>query len=37
MKVWGRGNFKAIADTSQPWFSHQHDVRNTNDTTLLVL
>ena len=35
-KLGAGGNFKAIANTSQPWFSHQHDVRFINDTTLLV-
>jgi Arylsulfotransferase (ASST) len=35
-KLGAGGNFKAIANTSQPWFSHQHDVRYINDTTLLV-
>ena len=35
-KLGAGGNFTAIAGTSQPWFSHQHDVRYINDTTLLV-
>jgi arylsulfate sulfotransferase len=35
-KLGASGNFKAIANTSDPWFSHQHDVRYINDTTLLV-
>jgi hypothetical protein len=35
-KLGAGGNFKAISSTSQPWFSHQHDVRYINDTTLLV-
>jgi hypothetical protein len=35
-KLGAGGNFKAIANTSQPWFSHQHDVRFVNDSTLLV-
>jgi arylsulfate sulfotransferase len=35
-KLGAGGNFKAIANTSQPWFTHQHDVRYINDTTLLV-
>jgi arylsulfate sulfotransferase len=35
-KLGAGGNFKPIANTSQPWFSHQHDVRYINDTTLLV-
>jgi hypothetical protein len=35
-KLGAGGNFKAIAKTSQPWFSHQHDVRYINDTTVLV-
>jgi arylsulfate sulfotransferase len=30
------GNFTPIADTSEPWFSHQHDVRYINNDTLLV-
>ncbi len=35
-KLGAGGNFKAIANTPQPWFSHQHDVRYINDNTLLV-
>ncbi len=35
-KLGAGGNFTAIANTPQPWFSHQHDVRYINDTTLLV-
>ncbi len=35
-KLGTGGNFKAIASTPQPWFSHQHDVRYINNTTLLV-
>ena len=35
-KLGAGGNFKAISNTSDPWFSHQHDVRYINDTTLLV-
>jgi hypothetical protein len=35
-KLGAGGNFKVIASTSSPWFSHQHDVRYVNDTTLLV-
>jgi arylsulfate sulfotransferase len=35
-KLGAGGNFKAIANTTQPWFSHQHDVRLINDNTLLV-
>jgi hypothetical protein len=35
-KLGAGGNFKAIANTPAPWFSHQHDVRYINDTTLLV-
>ena len=35
-KLGAGGNFQAIANTSQPWFSHQHDVRYINDNTLLV-
>jgi hypothetical protein len=30
------GNFKAIANALQPWFSHQHNARYINDNTLLV-
>jgi hypothetical protein len=35
-KLGAGGNFRAIANTSQPWFSHQHDVRYVNNNTLLV-
>jgi arylsulfate sulfotransferase len=35
-KLGNGGNFKAIANTPQPWFSHQHDARMINDNTLLV-
>jgi arylsulfate sulfotransferase len=35
-KLGAGGNFTPIADTSQPWFSHQHDVRFINDNTVLV-
>ena len=35
-KLGAGGNFTAIANTTQPWFSHQHDMRYINDTTLLV-
>ena len=35
-KLGAGGNFKAIANTAQPWFTHQHDVRYINDNTLLV-
>jgi arylsulfate sulfotransferase len=35
-KLGHGGNFKVIANTSQPWFTHQHDVRYINDTTVLV-
>ena len=35
-KLGAGGNFTAIANTPSPWFSHQHDVRYINDTTLLV-
>ena len=35
-KLGAGGNFKAIANTPNPWFSHQHDVRYINDNTLLV-
>ncbi len=35
-KLGNGGNFKAIANTPEPWFSHQHDARMINDNTLLV-
>ena len=35
-KLGADGNFKAIANIADPWFSHQHDVRLINDNTLLV-
>ncbi len=35
-KLGAGGNFKAIADTPQPWFSHQHDAHYINNNTLLV-
>ncbi len=35
-KLGAGGNFKAISNTPQPWFSHQHDVRYINDNTILV-
>ncbi len=35
-KLGAGGNFKVVANTASPWFSHQHDVRFINDTTLLV-
>ena len=35
-KLGAGGNFKASPTTPAPWFSHQHDVRYINDTTLLV-
>ncbi len=35
-KLGAGGNFKAIANTPQPWFTHQHDARMINDNTLLV-
>ncbi len=35
-KLGPGGNFKAIANTPSPWFTHQHDVRYINDNTLLV-
>jgi hypothetical protein len=37
--IWrlGRGgNFKIISSAPSPWFSHQHDVRYINGTTLVV-
>ncbi len=35
-KLGAGGHFTAIANTPDPWFSHQHDVRLINDNTLLV-
>jgi hypothetical protein len=35
-KLGAGGNFQPIANIPDPWFSHQHDVRYINDTTLLV-
>jgi arylsulfate sulfotransferase len=35
-KLGAGGNFKPISNISDPWFSHQHDVRYVNDKTLLV-
>ena len=35
-KLGAGGDLKPIADTPSPWFSHQHDARFINDTTLLV-
>jgi Arylsulfotransferase (ASST) len=35
-KFGAGGNFKAIADTTQPWFSGEHDPRLINDNTLLL-
>jgi hypothetical protein len=35
-KLGAGGNFTAIADTPDPWFSGQHDARLINDNTLLV-
>ncbi len=35
-KLGAHGNFQAIANTSNPWFSGQHDVRYINNNTLLV-
>ena len=35
-KLGAGGNFKAISGATSPWFSHQHDMRYINDTTLLV-
>jgi arylsulfate sulfotransferase len=35
-KLGAGGHFKAIANDASPWFTHQHDVRYINDTTLLV-
>jgi hypothetical protein len=30
------GSFKPVANTTQPWFSHQHDARFINNDTLLI-
>jgi arylsulfate sulfotransferase len=35
-KLGAGGSFTPIADTTQPWFSHQHDVRYINDNTVVV-
>ncbi len=35
-KLGAGGNFTPIANTPDPWFSHQHDMRYINNTTLLV-
>ena len=35
-KLGPGGNFRAVAKTPSPWFTHQHDVRMINDNTLLV-
>ncbi len=35
-KLGPGGSFKAIANTPNPWFTHQHDVRYINDNTILV-
>lgn len=35
-KLGGGGNFQAIATDSQPWFTHQHDVRYVGDATVVV-
>jgi hypothetical protein len=35
-KLGAGGSFTPIASDPQPWFSHQHDVRYINDTTVLV-
>ncbi len=35
-KLGAGGNFKPIANTPQPWFSHQHDVRYVSNNTVLV-
>ncbi len=35
-KLGAGGNFQAIANTPDPWFSGQHDARYINDNTLLV-
>jgi arylsulfate sulfotransferase len=35
-KLGPGGNFRAIAKTPSPWFTHQHDVRYINNNTLVV-
>jgi hypothetical protein len=35
-KLGAGGDFQPIANTPDPWFSHQHDARLINDNTLLV-
>ena len=35
-KLGAGGSFQPIANTDQPWFSHQHDAHYINDNTLLV-
>lgn len=35
-KLGAGGNFTPISNDPQPWFSHQHDVRYVNDTTVLL-
>jgi arylsulfate sulfotransferase len=35
-KLGAGGSFKVRANTSEPWFSHQHDVRYINNSTVLV-
>jgi hypothetical protein len=35
-KLGPGGSFKVITKTSQPWFTHQHDVRYVNNNTVVV-
>jgi hypothetical protein len=35
-KLGAGGNFKPVSSDPSPWFSHQHDARYINNTTLLV-
>jgi arylsulfate sulfotransferase len=35
-KLGPGGSFKAITSASQPWFTHQHDVRYVDDTHVVV-
>jgi arylsulfate sulfotransferase len=35
-KLGPGGNFRPVARTPSPWFTHQHDVRYINDNTILV-
>ncbi len=35
-KLGEKGQFRAIANSPKPWFSHQHDARYVNDNTVVV-